>query len=84
MLLDEVVNKISRFFILKLALTDTGSRKELLQFWVDVLKIESTVWIPANVTDVLEVRGQADVLFLQLHFLFTFLLHAEVKMSWLM
>lgn len=62
-LLDEVINNFRRFFVSELSLGDPAHIKEVLQLRVQVIQIKTCVRIPADVTDVLEVAGRADVRF---------------------
>lgn len=81
MLLDEVVDEVSRLLVLKLPFADAGARKKLLQLRVNVFEVEASVRIPPDVADVLEVGRQADVLLLQPRFLVAFLLLVEVEVG---
>lgn len=49
-----------------MSLRDAAHVEQVLQFRVQIVEIKTCVWIPAHVTDVLEVAGSADVGFGQL------------------
>jgi len=65
MFVNEVVNEVPGVFVLKRLLVDAGLVEELLQIWVDILKVKTMVGVPANVTDVLEICWHANVLLVQ-------------------
>lgn len=56
-LVNEVVDEVSRFLVLQFPLAHPCLGEELLEFGVDVFQVESPVRIPAHMTYMLEVRG---------------------------
>ena len=65
MFVNEVINEISRVFILKRLLVHSRFLEEFLQVWIHVLQVEAMIRIPAHVADVLEVGRHPDVLLLE-------------------
>jgi len=65
MFVDEVINEITRVFVLKRFLIDTCLLEELLEIWVDILQVKAMIGVPANVTDVLEIGRHANIFLVQ-------------------
>lgn len=65
MFVDEIINEVAGVLVLERLLIDACLLEELLEVGVDVLQVKAMVWVPAYVTDVLEVGRHSNVLFVQ-------------------
>ena len=66
MLVNEVVDKVPGVLVLQGFLIYSSFVEKLLQIWINIFQIKAMVWIPANVADVLEIAGHANVFLLEL------------------
>jgi len=65
MFVDEIINEVAGVLVLERFLIHPCLLEELLEVGVDVLQVKAMIWVPANVTDVLEVGGHSNVFFVQ-------------------
>lgn len=65
MFVDEVINEVAGVLVLERFLIHACLLEELLEVRVDVLQVKAMIWVPAYVTDVLEVGGHSNVFFVQ-------------------
>ena len=56
MFVDEIINEVAGVLVLERLLIYACLLEELLEVGVDVLQVEAMIWVPAYVTDVLEVE----------------------------
>ena len=66
MLVNEVVDEVPGVLVLQGFLIYSSFVEKLLQIWINIFQIKAMVWIPANVADVLEIAGHANVFLLEL------------------
>ena len=65
MFVDEIINEVAGVLVLERLLINACLLEELLEVGVDVLQVKAMVWVPAYVTDVLEVGRHSNVFFVQ-------------------
>lgn len=65
MFVDEIINEVAGVLVLERFLIHACLLEELLEVRVDVLQVKAMIWVPAYVTDVLEVGGHSNVFFVQ-------------------
>ena len=65
MFVDEIINEVAGVLVLERFLINACLLEELLEVRVDVLQVKAMIWVPAYVTDVLEVGGHSNVFFVQ-------------------
>jgi len=65
MFVDEIIDEVAGVLVLERFLIHACLLEELLEVRVDVLQVKAMIWVPANVTDVLEVGGHSNVFFVQ-------------------
>ena len=65
MFVDEIINEVAGVLVLERFLIHACLLEELLEVRVDVLQVKAMIWVPANVTDVLEVGRHSNVFFVQ-------------------